>query len=98
MPILVEIGQEVLEKKIFIKMLLTYFSSVSIFYLPLEMGVDLHWKKLKFHSLKDLYTEFGWNWLSGFAEVDENVKRLQTNDEQQVFRKAHLGFHTTQVT
>ena len=61
------------------------------------MGVDLHWKKLEFHSLKDLYTEFGWNWL-GFGEVDENVKRLQKNDGQQVIRKAHLGFHTTQVS
>ena len=55
-----------------------------------------------------LCAKFGWNWLSGSWEEDENVKSLQTDgqtyrqidgrtdrrtdDGQQAIRKAHLSF------
>ena len=40
--------------------------------------------------------KFGWNWPNGSGEEDENVKSLQTDGQtdewQQVIRKAHLSF------
>ena len=48
-----------------------------------------------------LCAKFGWNWPSGSGEEDENGKNFrqtdgrtdkQTDDGQQVIRKAHLSF------
>ena len=51
MPCLVEIGQVVLKKKIFLK----FVNVVSLFpyYLPLEKGMALHLNKTEFPSPKD---------------------------------------------
>ena len=51
MPSLVEIGQVVLEKKIF-KFPICIFPN----YLPLEIGADLRLNKFKFPLLKDAFS------------------------------------------
>ena len=38
--------------------------------------------------------KFGWNWLRGSEEENENVKNLQTDDERYMWlEKADLSFH-----
>ena len=54
------------------------------------------WRHLNPLCPRILCAKFGWNWLSGSWEEDENVKRLKTDrltdGGQQAIRKAHLSF------
>ena len=73
--ILVEIGQEVLEKKIFKfrQCIFAFFCN----YLPWEKGGALHLNKLKSLHPRILCAKFGWKSPSGSGEEDENVKSLR---------------------
>ena len=62
------------------------------------------WTNLNPHHPGILCAKFGWNWPSGSWEEDENVNNLQadghrqTDDGQQVIRKAHLSFQLGELT
>ena len=91
-PSLVEIGPEVLEKKIF------YIINVfSLFrdYLPLEKGGTLIWTYLNTLYPRMLCAKFGWNWPSGSGEEDENVKSLR---QQQRRRRTTDKFWPEKLT
>ena len=76
----VEIGPDVLEKKIFKSMLFCN-------YLPFEKSKAGYLNKLEFHP-RMLCAKFGWNRSNGSGEEDENVKSLQQQKQQQPWTMA----------
>ena len=78
------------------------FSLFLLLFPPWSRASNFIWTYFKY--IRMLCAKFGWNWLSGSGEEDENVKSLQTDgrtdrltDRQtdngrKVIRKAHLSF------
>ena len=87
---LVEIGQEVLEKKIFKfrQCIFGFFCN----YLPWEKGGALHLNKLESLHPRILCAKLGRNWPSGSGEVDENVKSLGQRKRQRQQRQRRTTF------
>ena len=80
------------EDFLILSMYLHYFVIIS----PWKRAGPFIWRNLNPLHPRMLCAKFGWNWLSGSGEEDENVKSLQTDrrrdDGRQVIRKAHLSF------
>ena len=81
------------EDFLFLPMYYHYFVIIS----PWKRTGPFIWTNLNPLHPRMFCAKFGWNRPSGSGEEDENVKSLQmsdgqTDDRQQVIRKAHLSF------